>query len=85
MAEYEAFINRLYIVTEVGARCLLMMGNSKLVIDQVIKEVEPCEPWMHVYRNKVCKLEEKFKGFEIHHNYRCFNAEADQVLTIASR
>jgi ribonuclease HI len=44
MAEYEAFINRLYIVTEVGARCLLMMGNSKLVIDQVIKEVEPHEP-----------------------------------------
>lgn len=31
----------------------------------------------------VRKLEENFKGFELHHSYRCFNAEADELSTIA--
>lgn len=69
MVEYEALINGLRIVAEVGARCLLMRGNSKLVVDQVMKAVEPRDPRMCVYYSKVRKLEEKFKGFELHHIY----------------
>ena len=30
------------------------------------------------------KLEENFKGFELHHNYRRFNVDADELLTIVS-
>lgn len=70
-------------MTEVGARWLLVRGDSKLVVNQDMKAMEPCNPQMCAYCNGVCKLEEKFKGFELHHNYRCFNAEANELSTIA--
>lgn len=37
-----------------------------------------------MYYSKVSKLEEKFKGFKLHHSYRRFNARADLLSTIAS-
>lgn len=40
---------------------------------------------MCAYYKEVQKLEEKFKGFELHHSYWCFNVEADELSTIASR
>jgi hypothetical protein len=39
---------------------------------------------MCTYYGEVRKLEEKFKGFELHHNYRRFNAKTDELSTIAS-
>ena len=39
---------------------------------------------MCAYYKEVRKLEKKFKGFELEHNYRCFNEEADRPSTIAS-
>lgn len=55
-----------------------------MVVDQVLKEMELHNPWMCMYYGKVRKLEEKFKGFELHHSYRHFNAETDELSTIAS-
>jgi hypothetical protein len=46
-----------------------------MVVDQVMKAMEPCDPWMCAYYNEVHKLEEKIKGF---------NAEANELSTIAS-
>lgn len=43
------------------------------------------DPKMCTYYGEVQKLEEKFKGFELHHSYRCFNDEVDELSTIASR
>ena len=45
--------------------------------------MEPRDPRMCAYYGEVRKLE-KFKGFELHHSYRHFNAEADELSTIAS-
>jgi hypothetical protein len=39
---------------------------------------------MLTYYNEVRRLEERFKLFELHHSYRRFNAEADELSTIAS-
>lgn len=55
-----------------------------MAVDQVMKATEPHNPQMRVYYDEVRKLEEKFKGFELHHSYRHFNAEADELSTIAS-
>jgi hypothetical protein len=63
---------------------LLVRGDSKLVVDQVMKEVQPRDPKMLAYYNKVQRLEEWFKGFKLHHSYRQFNGEADELSTIAS-
>jgi hypothetical protein len=37
---------------------------------------------MRAYYNKVQKLEEKFRGFELHQSYRRFNVE-EHALVIA--
>lgn len=51
--EYEALINRLQIVGEVGARRLLVRGDSKLVVNQVMKEIKACDPKMCGYYDEV--------------------------------
>lgn len=84
VAEYEALVNGLRIMAEVGARWLLVRGDSNLVVDQVMKAMEPRDPRMCAYYGEVRRLEEKFKGFELHHSYRRFNVEADELSTIAS-
>jgi ribonuclease HI len=80
VAEYKALVNGHRIAGEVGARRL--RGDSKLVVDQVMKATEPHNPQMRAYYGEVRKLEEKFKGFELHHSYRRFNTEADELSTI---
>lgn len=82
VAKYKALINGIRVAAEVGVQWHLVRGDSKLVVDQVMKAMEPCDPRMCVYYSKVSKLEEKFKGFKLHHSYRHFNAEADELSTI---
>lgn len=83
ITECEALVNGLRIMAEVGARRLLGRGDSKVVVDKVIKAMERRDSKMCAYYGEVRKLEEKFKGFELHHSYKCFNAEADELSLIA--
>jgi hypothetical protein len=83
-AKYEGLVNGLKVTAEVGARRLLVRGASKLVVDQVMKAMEPRDPKMFAYYSEVRRLEEKFKGFKQHHNNRRFNGEAKELSTIAS-
>lgn len=55
-----------------------------MVVYQVIKAMELRDPKMLAYYNEVQRLEENFKGFELHHNYRRFNGKANELSTIAS-
>ena len=59
-AEYEALINGLHIAIELGATWLYVHGDSKLVIDQVMKESSCKSPLMTAYCQEVRKLEYKF-------------------------
>jgi len=65
--EYEALINRQCIAIELGAMRLYVRGDSKLVVDQVMKESSCKSPLMAAYCQEVCKLENKFQGIELHH------------------
>ena len=58
--EYEALINGLRIVIELGATRLYVHGNSELVVDQVMKESSYKSPLMTAYCQEVRKLEDKF-------------------------
>ena len=58
--EYEALINGLRITVELGATRLYIHGDSKLVIDQVMKESSYKSLLMAAYCQEVCKLEDKF-------------------------
>lgn len=46
-----------------------MRGDSKMVVDQVMNVMEPHYPSMCTYYDKVRKVDEMFKGFELHHSY----------------
>lgn len=59
IAEYEALIHGLCIASDLGARCLYVWGDSKQVIDQVMKDVTCWDDKMTAYCDEACKLDEK--------------------------
>ena len=59
-AEYEALINGQPIAIELGATRLYVHGDSKLDIDQVMKESSYKSPLMVAYCQEVRRLKDKF-------------------------
>jgi ribonuclease HI len=84
VAEYEALVNGLCIVVELGVRCLNACGDSQLVIDQVMKNSHCRDRKMEAYCDKVRRLEDKFYGLELNHVARRYNETADELAKIAS-
>jgi ribonuclease HI len=67
VAKYEGLVNSLRIAIELGATQLYAYGDSKLVVDQVMKESNYESSLIDTYCQEVCKLEDKFHGMELHH------------------
>lgn len=72
VAKYEALINVLCIAIELGIRWLDVRGDSRLVVDQVMKE-SGLHPNMAAYCQEVRNLEDKFDGLELNHILRRLN------------
>jgi ribonuclease HI len=53
VTNHVALINGHQIVAKVRARRLLVSGGFKLVVNQVMKAMEPHDPWMCVYYSEV--------------------------------
>ena len=83
--EYEALINGLRIVIELGATRLYVRGDSELVVDQVMKESSCKSPLMTAYCQEVRKLKGKFQGIKLHHVPRKDNDAADFLTKLAAR
>ena len=83
--EYEALINGLCIAIELGAMRLYVRGDSKLVVDQVMKESSCKSPLMAAYCQEVRKLEDKFQGILLHHVPRTDDDAADFLAKLAAR
>jgi len=66
-AEYEALINGPRIAVELGATRLYVHDDLELVVDLVMKESSCKSPLMVAYCQEVRKLEDKFRGIELHH------------------
>ena len=84
MAEYEALLSGLRIAIELGVKRLDVRGDSRLVIDQVMKEASCYNKKMEAYCNTVRRLEDKFDGLELNHITNKYNEEADELAKIAS-
>jgi hypothetical protein len=84
VAEYEALVNGLRIAIELGVRRLDPRGNSRLVIDKVMKNSHCCDLKMEAYCDEVRRLEDKFYGLELNHIARRYNETADELAKIAS-
>jgi ribonuclease HI len=83
-AEYEALINGLRIVVELGIKPLEIRGDSELVVDQVMKDKNCVDPKMAAYCQAVRDLEGKFHDLELHHVLRDYNKAADVLARTAS-
>jgi ribonuclease HI len=76
VAEYEALVNGLHIVVELGVRRLDTHGDSQLVIDQVMKNSHCRDRKMEAYCDEVRRLEDKFYGLELNHVAQRYNETA---------
>jgi ribonuclease HI len=84
VAEYEALVNGLRIIVELGVRRLDAWGNSQLVIDQVMKNSHCHDRKMEAYCDEVRRLEDKFHGLELNHVARRYNETTNELAKIAS-
>jgi ribonuclease HI len=84
IAKYEALINGLQVVVELGIKCLEIRGDSELVVDQVMKDKNCVNPKMVAYCQAVRDLEGKFHDLELHHVLRDYNKAADVLAKTAS-
>jgi ribonuclease HI len=84
VAEYKAHVNGLRIAIELGIHRLEIRGDSKLVVDQVMKEKNCVHLKMAAYCRIVRELEDKFHGLELHHMMRDYNKAADILTKTAS-
>jgi ribonuclease HI len=84
VAEYEALVNGLRIVIELGVRRLDARGDSQLFTDQVMKNSRCHDPKMEAYCDEVRRLEDKFYGLELNHIARRYNETTDELAKIAS-
>ena len=84
VAEYEALVNGMRIAIELGIRRLEIRGDSRLVIDQVMKESSWHSDSMSTYCQEVRKLEGKFHGLELKHIPRRLNEAVDALAKMAS-
>jgi len=83
-AEYEALVNGLHIAIKLGIKRLDIRGDSRLIIDQVMKESSCHDPKMDAYCKAVQRLEETFNGLELNHVLRKYNEAADALAKMAS-
>jgi ribonuclease HI len=70
VAEYEAPVNGLRITAELGIHRLYIRGDSELIVNQIMGELNCRDSRMAAYQQEVRRLEEKFNGFELHHILR---------------
>ena len=84
MAKYEALVNSLHIAIKLGIKRVDVRGDSRLIIDQVMKESSCHDPKMDAYCKAVRRLEEKFDGLELNHVLRKYNEATDALAKMAS-
>ena len=81
---YEAYLHGLCIAVELGIKCLLVYGDSALVINQVNNDWTCTNDKMDAYCSEIRKLEGKFYGIEYYHVVRDQNQAADQLSKLGS-
>jgi ribonuclease HI len=84
VGKYKVLVNGLHIAAELWIQWLDVRGNSRLVVDQVMKESSCHDPRIAAYYRAVRLLQDKFDGLELNHVARRFNEAADGLMKLAS-
>ncbi|XP_066392397.1 uncharacterized protein [Miscanthus floridulus] len=83
-AEYEACLHRPRIAVELSVKCLMVYGDSVLVVNQLNKDWSCSSKKMDAYCTEIRKLEGKFYGIECHHVVHDQNQLADHLSKLGS-
>ena len=83
IAEYQALIVGLQKAQELGAKKLLIRGDSELIIKQMKGEYRVRHPELKPLHEEAQALISKFKEARLEHNLRHKNALADKLANLA--
>ncbi|XP_066160666.1 uncharacterized protein [Oryza sativa Japonica Group] len=83
--EYEGLLAGIRAAATLGAKRLIVKGDSELVANQVHKDYKCSNSELSKYLADVRKLEKRFDRIEVRHVYRKDNVEPDDLARRASR
>ena len=78
-AEYEALLQGMTMVQRLGGRVMEAFSDSKLVVGQVMSELEARDARMQEYLGKVKRLQSSFESFNLTHVSRSARSEERRV------
>jgi ribonuclease HI len=84
-AEYKALLHGMKMVKACRATRLKILGDSNLVVQQVMNRCDAVSDNITAYRNLYYYLEGTFDGCEVSHVSRASNEEADNLANIGSQ
>jgi ribonuclease HI len=84
IAEYEGLLTGLRAANALGIKCLIVKGDSQLVVNFSNKSYTPKDEHMAAYLEELRKMEKRFQGLELKHIPRGENVEADKIAKRAS-
>ncbi|MDB5290683.1 MAG: Phosphoglycerate mutase family [Phycisphaerales bacterium] len=83
VAEYRALITAMQKAKELGAKKILIRGDSELIIKQMLGEYRVKHPDMKVLYDEAKQLIHQFDEAKIEHNLRHKNELADKLANLA--
>ncbi|XP_050290188.1 uncharacterized protein LOC126728405 [Quercus robur] len=83
-AEYEALLQGMMMVQKMGGKAIKAFSDSRLVIGQVMGELEARDTRMQEYLDRVKRLQSDFESFNLTHVSRSGNTHADSLATLAT-
>jgi ribonuclease HI len=84
IAEYEGLLAGLRAANTLGVKCLVVKGDSQLVVNFSNKSYTPKDELMATYLEEHRKMEKRFQGLELKHIPRGENVEVDEIAKRAS-
>ena len=83
-AEYEALLQGMIMVQKMGGKAVEAFSDSRLVVGQVMGELEARDARMQEYLGQVKRLQSDFESFNLTHVSRSGNTHADSLATLAT-
>ena len=78
-AEYQALLNGIWLLQEIGADAVEIFGDSILVVNQLIVIYESKDDILWVYHEECCRLLKEFKRVTIEHVPKLYNGDANRL------
>ena len=83
-AEYETLLIGMTMVQKMGERAVEIFSDSRLIVNQVKRELEARDTRMQEYLGQVMRLQTKFEAFDLSHIPKSGNTHANSLATLAT-